>query len=190
MTAVEVEFVEEKIELAVGYLEAQSSNGPDELILGELATAVLVKFFEVGHEGHIVVVDKGHQPSEDILKGPVFRISCLESTLGDLELEESIEVVVPEVFDDVVLQMQLPVDILHLVDLQAQLILAECAAHGLICDVLQPAHHCRVDLPAHRVPSLLKNLVGEEAHFLLVFLSIGQLLFESALSFSPLTFEL
>jgi len=66
-----------------------------------------------------VVVDKGHQAPENILKGPVVGIGGLQSALGYFQLEESVKVVVPEVLYHIILQVQFPVNILHLVYLQS-----------------------------------------------------------------------
>jgi hypothetical protein len=119
MAAVQVELVEEEVKLAVGHFESQSTNGRNEFVLRELPAAVLVELFKVGHERDVVVIDEGHQASENILESSVVGVGGLEPAFGDLELQKSVEVVVSEVFDDLILEMKLPVDVLHLVDLQA-----------------------------------------------------------------------
>ena len=83
-----------------------------------------------------MAVDEADQPPENILEVAVVPIGGLEPALDNFQLEDEVEVVLPESLYHVVLEAQLPLDVLELVDPHPQLGLLYRAVEGLICEVL------------------------------------------------------
>lgn len=59
LATIEIELVEKQFKLVVSHLKAESSDGGSKLVFAEFSTVVSVKFFEVAHDGDIVMVNEG-----------------------------------------------------------------------------------------------------------------------------------
>ena len=102
-----------------------------ELVLVQLPAAVSIELLEVGHHGDVVVVDEFNELPEHVLEGLVVDVHRLKPILDDFQLHIDIEVVLPEVLNDVVLQVNLSFDVFEPVDSQSEF----CLFDGVI-DVL------------------------------------------------------
>ncbi len=135
------------------------------------------------------MVDKADEPPENILEGSIGGVGGLQPVLEDFGLEDDVEVVVPQSLNHVVLQVDFPLDVLELVDLDPQLGLPDRVTETLVRNILQLSQSGPVGFTGHRVPALFEHFVQEEHQFLLVFPALGQFLFEAELRGCGLAFQ-
>lgn len=121
LTSVQIKFSKQQLKLVIRDVESEGLDGAEEFIFGEFSTAVLIELFEVGDHGDVVVVDELDEPPEDTLEGLVVEINWLQSILDDLQLHVDVKVVFPQSFDDIILQIDLPLDVFQAVDAQSEL---------------------------------------------------------------------
>lgn len=83
------------------------------------------------------MVDKADEPPENILEGSIGGPIGSSRVFEDFGLEDDVEVVVPQSLNHVVLQVDFPLDVLELVDLDPQLGLPDRVTETLVRNILQ-----------------------------------------------------
>ena len=95
------------------------------LILTQFSGTISVKFFKICNQGYTIIINEADEPFKSCSVVLIDRVNSLKSISNDLELKHGVQVIIPQMLNNLVFYIHFSLNTLEATDFEPKLGLFE-----------------------------------------------------------------